>query len=268
MRSKPILALLATVAVAACGPWMKPLVPAMDNGEMLSPRGDEVVARARAEGEVAREALREERAAAMAAALESCDPEACEAVARGELALGMTEAQVLAATGTTAHAWEVRRSGRVTTMAPLPGSREPSDREAGIALVHLQDGAVRSYTYREPQGMRTVASPADATLQGRANARAEVLLREGDDYASAGRLDLALERYDQADILRPDHPQTTLRIARTLDKALRPVEAVVRYRLFIHQLELERLRAEGEVAASIAEAIARAHERIVVLERR
>jgi hypothetical protein len=97
---------------------------------------------------------------------------------------------------------------------------------------------------------------------------ADEMLRQGDEYTAAGRLDLALERYDQADILRPDHAQTNLRIAQVLDKQLRPVEAVLRYRLFIHQLELERLRAEGEVAANIAEAIARAHERIVVLERR
>lgn len=97
---------------------------------------------------------------------------------------------------------------------------------------------------------------------------ADEMLRQGDEYTAAGRLDLALERYDQADILRPDHAPTTLRIAQVLDKQLRPVEAVLRYRLFIHQLELERLRAEGEVAANIAEAIARAHERIVVLERR
>lgn len=103
---------------------------------------------------------------------------------------------------------------------------------------------------------------------GDAACMAEELLREGDEYTAAGRLDLALERYDQADILRPGHAQTNLRLAQVLDKQLRPIEALLRYRTFVHQMELERIRAEGEVAASIAEAIARAHERIVVLERR
>ena len=102
----------------------------------------------------------------------------------------------------------------------------------------------------------------------RAAARADALLEQGDEHVAAGRLDLALERYDQADILRPGHAQTTLRIATTLDKSLRPVEAIMRYQLFIHQMELERIHARGEAGAKIAEAIARAHERIVVLERR
>ena len=88
-------------------------------------------------------------------------------------------------------------------------------------------------------GVRTVNSPEDATYAGRSAARADALLEQGDEYAAAGSLDLALQRYDQADILRPGHPETTLRIATTLDKSLRPMEATMRYQLFIHQLELE-----------------------------
>jgi hypothetical protein len=144
----------------------------------------------------------------------------------------------------------------------------PSDAVARIAFVSLQNGRVASYTYQEPQGYRTVTSPADATLAGRSAAQADALLRQGDDYVASGRLDLGLAAYDQADILRPGHPETTLRIATTLDKSLRPIEAVIRYRLFLHQLELEKIRAHGEVAANIAQAIALAHERIIVLERR
>jgi hypothetical protein len=83
----------------------------------------------------------------------------------------------------------------------------------------------------------------------------------------ANRLDLALARYDQADILRPGHPETTLRIATTLDKQLRPVEALIRYRLFLHQLELEKIEAQGDAAAKLAEAIALAQQRIIVLEK-
>ena len=113
-----------------------------------------------------------------------------------------------------------------------------------------------------------VASPADATPAARAAAQADALLRQGDEYAAAGRLDLALDRYDRADVIRPGDSETTLRIASTLDKSLRPIEAIMRYQLFIHQMELEKINARGEAAAKIAEAIARAHERIIVLEQR
>ena len=130
------------------------------------------------------------------------------------------------------------------------------------------NGVVTSYTYREPLGFRLVSSAADATLEGRATAQADALLRQGDEYAAAGRLDLALDSYDRADVIRPGHAETNLRIASTLDKQLRPIEAILRYQLFIHQLEIEKINARGEAAARIAEAIARAHERIIVLENR
>jgi tetratricopeptide (TPR) repeat protein len=267
MTNKPTLATVALL-LSACGPHIRPLQPVMDNGEVLGTRTEEVVERARVEGEIQRDQLAEARGAAAAAALASCSGEICEAVARGEVALGMNEAQVLAATRTTPHAWDVRSNGRAMLMTPRSALDMPEDAVARVALVSLQGGRVASYTYREPQGFRTVATPQDASFAGRAASQAEALLRQGDRYTLAGRLDLALERYDQADILRPGHPETTLRIARTLDKQLRPIEAVLRYRMFIHQMELERIRAEGDVAAKIAEAIARAHERIVVLEKR
>lgn len=268
MSWRPMAAITAALACAACGPRIRPLVPLTQNGEVLPSASEEVVARARVEGEVERERLLEQRSTAMTAALASCTPTICASISRGEVALGMNEAQVLAATRTTTQAWSTRRNGGAMTMTSTPGTVAPSDRLSPIVFVHLQDDVVRSFTYREPNGFRTVSSPSDATLPGRAAAQAEALLLQGDEHVAAGRLDLALERYDQADIIRPDHPVTTLRIARTLDKALRPVEAILRYRMFVHQMEMERLRAEGEAAAGIAEAIARAHERIVVLERR
>jgi hypothetical protein len=180
----------------------------------------------------------------------------------------MSEEQVLAATRTTPQAWELRGTGAAMTMTARPDLGAPADAVGRIAFVTLQRGRVASYTYQEAQGYRTVATLADATPAGRASAQAEALLRQGDDFVAAGRLDLALERYDQADVLRPDHPETTLRIARTLDKSLRPLEAVMRYQMFLHQMELERIRAHGAVAANVAEAIALAHERIIVLDRR
>lgn len=124
-------------------------------------------------------------------------------------------------------------------------------------------------TARVEGEMERARHPAPATAAEPTSpvARADALLREGDDYVMANRLDLALARYDQADILRPGHPETTLRIATTLDKQLRPVEALIRYRLFLHQLELEKIEAQGDAAAKLAEAIALAQQRIIVLEK-
>ena len=261
------LAVVVTAA-AACGPHIRPLERTIDNGEVLRPRSDEVVEQARVEGQMERERIASQRAAAVGTALTSCTPEICEAISRGQVAIGMTEAEVLAATGTTPQAWEMRGSGGVMMMSAREGGRAPSDAVARIAFVSLQGGQVSSYTYREPNGFRTINHPSQATFAGRSAARAEALLEQGDEFAAAGRLDLALERYDQADILRPNHPETTLRIATTLDKSLRPIEAIMRYQLFIHQLEIEKINARGDAAAKMAEAIARAHERIIVLERR
>jgi tetratricopeptide (TPR) repeat protein len=266
--ARTVPAALAVLSLAACAPGIRPLVPVMENGEVVASRTDEVVGAARLEGEAERERLAEQRAASTTAALAACAPAVCEAVARGELAIGMTEAEVLAATRTTAQAWDTRSSEGATLMAPRSGGAAPSDAVAKIAFVAMRGGRVSHYTYQEAQGFRTVASPEQAGYAGRSAARAVALRDEGDEYAQAGRLDLALERYDQADVLSPGDPETTLRIATTLDKSLRPIEAIVRYQLFIHQLELEKINARGDAAAKIAEAIARAHERIVVIENR
>jgi len=265
MLKQSIALTVLALTVTSCGPRLARVVA---NGEVLHLNTPEVVVQARVEGEMERERLLDSRMDAATAALSTCVGAICEAISRGEVTLGMSEAQVLAATRTTPEAWETRSNGRVTLMTSRPGYRGSSDAVAELAFVSIQNGAVSSYTYREPQGFRTVASPADATSAGRSAAQAEALLRQGDQYAAAGDLALALARYDQADILRPGDAQTTLRIATTLDKQLRPIEAIMRYQLFIHQLEIEKIQARGEAAARMAEAIARAHERIVVLERR
>lgn len=259
------LPILALAAFAACGPR---LVQVVDNGEVLETRSDETVAQARTVAEAERASTAAERGEIEALALASCTPQTCDGVARGEVTIGMTQAEVLAATRTTWSAWETRGESGVTVMSPRLGRDFPSDAVGDLAFVALRDGEVQSYTYREPQGFRVVSTHADATTAGRAAAQAEALLRQGDEYTVAGRLDLALERYDQADILNPGDPQITLRIARILDKQLRPIEAVLRYKMFIHQMELEKIRARGEVAANIAGAIAMAHERILVIENR
>jgi tetratricopeptide (TPR) repeat protein len=266
MNNRMILAALLVATGAGCTRYASPR-PIRQDGQMIEPRAEQVVAQARYEGEAERQRIEAERAAIGAAALSACAPAVCEAVTRGELSLGMTETQVLAATRTTHDAWDVRAAGGATVMTPRHGAH-PGDAQAQVAFVNLQGGAVRSYTYREPQGFRTVATPADATAAGRAAALADALVREGDDYAARGDLERALDRYDRADVLRANHPETTLRIASTLDKQLRPLEAVMRYQLFIHQLELEKIHARGEAAARMAEAIALAQQRIIVLDRR
>jgi tetratricopeptide (TPR) repeat protein len=261
----PAAALAGLILLTACGPR---LAPVMRQGEIIPNRSDAVVEQARGEGEIERARLAEQGAASATAALATCAPAICQAIARGELAVGMTEAQVLAATRTTPQAWETRFSGGVTLMTPRPGEAGPRDAVGQLAYVSIQNGGVSSYTYREPQGFRTVSSAADATLAGRAAAQADALLAEGDQLAVAGRLDLALDRYDRADVIRPGHADTNFRIASTLDKQLRPIEAILRYQLFIHQLELEKIHARGEAAARMAEAIALAQQRIIVLDRR
>jgi hypothetical protein len=259
-------AFFALLLLPGCGG--PTLVPVMENWQILPDQTESVIAAEQVEVEAERARLEEERALEETTALATCVPSLCDAVARGELAIGMNQSQVLAATRTTADAWAIRGSGGMTVMSAFAGSTSPEDALGQIAYVSLQNGAVSAYTYREPQGYRTVTNPAEASLAGSAEARADALLRQGDELASAGQLELALDRYDRADVIRPNHPETTLRIASTLDKALRPFEAVMQYQLFIHQMELERIGAHGEVAASIAEAIARARERVVILEQR
>jgi tetratricopeptide (TPR) repeat protein len=264
-RAFPAAAMAGLLFLTACGPR---LAPVMRQGEIVPTRSDAIVEQARVNGEIERERLAEQAGATAAAALATCAPAICEAITRGEVAVGMTEAQVLAATRTTAHAWDTRFGGGVTLMTARPGEVAPRDAVGQIAFVNLQNDRVAGYTYRESHGFRTVSSPADATLAGRASARADALIAEGDELAAVGRLDLALDRYDRADVIRPGHAETNFRIASTLDKQLRPIEAILRYQLFLHQMELEKIQARGEAAARMAEAIALAQQRIIVLDRR
>jgi hypothetical protein len=208
---------------------------------------------------------RERRDSISAVAFASCAPSVCAALGRGEVALGMTEAQVLAATRTTELAWTVRRSGGVAVLAPRDADAAPSDAVAPLALVQLAGGTVASVTYREPQGLRTVASAAD--VAGANVARATALTREGDAMAAAGDFTAALERYDRASVVSQADPELQYKMATALDKLLRPREAELRYRLFLHRLELETIAAHGEANAKLAGAVMAARERIVVLEK-
>ena len=266
MRPAPAFLAAALLAAAACAPRMHPVRPVQPNGAIVPSTTEETIDQARLQGEEARARFARERDETMAAALADCSGETCDALARGRLQIGMTEAQVLAAIRTGRAAWEMRGAGRVTVLAPRDETMAPGDAVAQVALVTLEDGRVKSWAYREPQGLRLVSSPADASPEAQARARAEALVREGDDFALAGDFQRALDRYDRADVIAPS-PETTLRIARALDKQLRPYEALIRYRLFLHQLEIEKIRAYGEAYAGMAAAIAEARSRILVLER-
>jgi tetratricopeptide (TPR) repeat protein len=207
------------------------------------------------------------RDSVMAVAAASCAGDACAALTRGEVTLGMTEAQVLAATRSTPAAWVARRAGNATALSAASLASPPADVIGEVALVQLVDGRVRSIGYREPQGMRVVQRPEDATPTGRARATADALIREGDQFNAAGDRAAALDRYDRALVLVPDDAMLQYRVATLLDLQLRPVEALMRYQRFLQSLELQRIEAVGNANAKLAEAIARAQQRIIVLER-
>lgn len=259
-------AALGVLAAAACAPRMQPVRAVQPNGAIVRSTQQQDVARARAEGQGERTRLAVEQDAIAGRALADCTPMLCNAIARGEMAVGMTREQVLSATHSGAAAWDERGGGLITLTA-RDESHGPHDAVAEVAFVTLENGRVRSYAYREPQGIRLVSNAADATPQGTARARAEALLREGDEMALAGDFDRALNRYDRADVVSPNDPAVSLRIARALDKQLRPYEAMIRYQLFLHQLEIERIHAYGDAYAQYGAAVAEARSRILVIER-
>ena len=258
-------ALAASVLLAGCAPKRVHQEPILENDE----RVPEVQVQGTAAQAAGQQAVQQmSRDSIAATALATCAGDICEAVTRGELALGMNETQVLASTRTTYDAWTVRRSGGAAVLVPRSLEYAPADATGKVAMVQLDGGVVRSYSYSEPQGVRVVSSPEDATTTGRAVAMADMLVREGDDYAARGEFDMALNRYDRAHILKPNDPMITYRVATSLDKQLRPIEAKIQYQLFLHELELQKIEAYGDAYAKLAEAIAHAKERIVVLDRR
>lgn len=212
--------------------------------------------------------LRAQRDSILAAALNGCAADICSAVTRGEVSLGMTETQLYAATRTTPQAWTSRRSGDAAVFTSARADVGPRDIVAPIAMVQMQGNRVATLAYSESQGVRVVSRPSDATAAAQARVTADALVRDGDRLVAAGQLDTALERYDRASILVPDDAPLNYRIATVLDKQLRPIEALMRYQRFLQQMELERINAYGDAYAKQADAIARARERVIVLEKR
>ena len=209
---------------------------------------------------------RERRDSLIAVAFGTCGPTVCKSLGRGEIALGMSEAQVLTATRSTGIAWTSRASGAGAVLLPRDADAGPRDAVGPVALVQLTAGTVASVTYREPQGLRTVSSAADANDANRA--RAAALVQEGDALAAGGDFTSALDRYDRASIVNRADAELQYRIATSLDKLLRPIEAQLRYRMFLTQLEIQKIDARGNANAKLADAIARARERIIVLEKK
>jgi hypothetical protein len=238
----------------------------MQNGDRVA-SADATVEATRAESARENSELTKARDANAAQALASCAGAVCNAIARGEVAIGMTEPQVLAATRTTEAAWSVRDAGGASVMVPVSTSNAPRDVVGELAMLQLSNGRVQAYSYREAQGVRVVSNAQDATTEGRATAMADMLVREGDDLVARGDFNGALNRYDRAQVLRAGDAMIDYRIATVLDKQLRPIEAQIRYQLFLHKLELEKIRAVGEANAQLANAIAHAKERIVVIEK-
>jgi len=258
--------LLATLLVAACVPKKVNEEPILTNDDRVEDSSGTVADASTRAAENQREA-KERQQELQAEALATCEPRVCEAVVRGELAIGMNESQVLVVTGTTEDAWSIRWSGESAVMSPLSIAEAPSDVMGDVAMVQIAPEGVSRYAYNEPSGIRLVASIDDATSAGRAEALAEQAIRDGDDQAAAGNFEAALDRYDRASLLNPGDPMIDYKIAVALDKLLRPIEAQLQYELFLHRLELEKIEAEGEAAARLAEAIALAQQRIIILER-
>ncbi len=116
-----------------------------------------------------------------------------------------------------------------------------------------------------PGAVATAAATGSADAQGRR--LADQLFTEGTDLLAANDLDGALNRFDRASVLRPDDKELQFRIARLLDLQLRPKEALMRYQRFLNGLEIDKIRAQGDANAKMAESIALAQQRIVVLEK-
>jgi hypothetical protein len=260
------LLVITLLPLAACASQRIQEQPVLQNGDRVESSSAAVEAARTDAARTQREAANR-RDDVAAQALASCAPSVCDAIARGEVALGMNEPQVLAATRTTEASWSARGAGSASVLVPAALSNAPRDAVGEIAMVQLRDGRVSAYSYNEASGVRVVSSPAQATTDGRAAQLAETMLREGDDLAARGDLTAALDRYDRAQVLRPGDARIDYRIATVLDKSLRPVEALIRYRLFLPQLEIDKIDAYGRAYGNMADAIAQARQRVVILEK-
>jgi tetratricopeptide (TPR) repeat protein len=267
-RAFALLALASAASLAACnGPRVVQERPVLMTGDRVA-MADDAIADARAREAQARLDRQMTHDSLTAAAVASCAPAICDAIGRGEVALGMTRAQVMAATRSAPEAWSVRRTGSSIVMTPASLDAMPVDAQGTVALVQFNGEQVASVARRDRTGLRVESRAEDTTRAARTTALANALVREGDDFVAAGDRTLALERYDRALVLSPDDAMLNYKVGQLLDQQLRPVEALMRYQKFLLSLELQRIDAVGTQNAKLAEAIALAQQRIVVLDRR
>lgn len=259
--------LSATALLAACnGPRRVRERPIMQNGDRTASQ-DRIIERANRSDDREQARLVAARDSVYARAVATCRGTICAAVAKGEISLGMTPAQAMAATRTAPQAWTLREAGAATVMVPRVLGMAPRDATGEVVMIQFDDDRVNAVSYRETQGIRVVASAADTTTQGRAAAAADALIREGDQFNAAGDRERALDRYDRALALKQGDAMLEYKIATMLDLQMRPVEAQIRYMRFLNSLEIQRIQAQGTANAQMAEAIARAQQRMIILER-
>ncbi len=264
---KSSLLIGAGVLLAACnGPRRIHERPMISNGDR-TPSQERLIANAAADGYSDNAMLTQARDSVYAKAVATCRGTICASVVKGEISLGMTPAQAMAATRTAPAAWTLRESGAATVMVPRVLGLSPRDATGEVVMVQFDDDRVNAVSYRETTGIRVVSSAADTTTDGRATAMADALIREGDQFNAAGDRVRALDRYDRALALKRADPMLEYKVATMLDLQMRPVEAQIRYKRFLQSLEIERIRAQGDANAQLADAIARAQQRLIVLER-
>lgn len=262
-----VLPLLPLFTTACNGPRVIHEQPILVTGDRVA-NIDSAIAAARMREVAMHEASRRTQDSVNSVAAASCLPALCAAIGRGEVALGMTDAQLFAATRTAPSAWTSSHSGNTVYMAPASQDAAPRDAQGTLAHVQLTAGRVSSVSRQGRTGLQVVSSPADTTATSRGRVLADALVREGDDYVAAGDRDRGLERYDRALVLRGDDAMLNYKVATLLDQQLRPVEALMRYQKFLLQIELQRIDAQGTQYAKLAEAIALAQQRVLVLDRR
>ena len=257
---------LLAFALAACAPY-----PQRVNERPVMVNGDKVPAVNAAASAPMVAADRDAMKAAMdsvyGVATSGASVAVRESIARGEVTIGMSEAQVFAATRTTPSAWVVRRAGRDAVLVPASLAGVPKDKLGEMVMVQMSSGGAAVLSRRGPQGIMVASKPQDATAQAQGKEAAALLIREGDDLVASNDLAGALNRYDRASVLDPEAGEVQYKAARLLDLQLRPQEALMRYQRFLLSMDIERIRAQGEASAKMAEAIAMAQQRIIVLEK-
>jgi hypothetical protein len=262
-----VLPLHPLVLTACNGPRVIHEQPILIIGDRVA-NVDSAISAARAREAALNAAARRTQDSVNSAATSTCTPELCAAIGRGEAALGMTDAQLYAASRTAPSAWTVSRSGNTMYLAPASRDAVPRDAQGALASVQFTGGRVSGLSRVTRLGLQYVTTSSDTSAESRTRVVVDALVREGDDYVAAGDRVRALERYDRALVLRGDDALLNYKVATLLDQQLRPVEALMRYQRFLLQIELQRLEALGTRHAKLAEAIALAQQRVIVLDRR